>query len=241
MLSLFQSLFRAPESVAPESIEKEERKSSISDKIREIQNPDITSNELIDILSCDEELKTCFSKLAGVREGYTVLEHTKRVLELAQRYRESFSPQVEKLVDWWEFTLFLALHDIGKGISKEIHPNPNPKQLELQMSREILEKTMQKLDLSPEKISIFSAMLKYDSLGDYLQCDIDIDVIKSHIIEMAEMSKTNPKQFYQIYHSFHIIDAASYPTLQDFFKYEGSDLKYCEVYQDMADVLYNKL
>lgn len=211
-----------------------------------MSNPNFTSTSLLEALSQKESLKTCYSKSAGVYEEYTVGQHTQRVIDIAQKYRHLFVDTIEFLVNWEQFLLFLALHDIGKGISKEEFRAGNSqglsaKQLELKYCSEILESTMKDLKVSPPIIKIFNAMLMYDCIGDYLQCDTDLETITSKLLEMALSADCHPLQFYQLFRIFHLVDAASYPSLKDFFKIEENVLGYSEVYQEMIDVLTTNL
>ena len=184
-----------------------------------------------------------YSKLAGVIEGYTVGQHTEMVLELAQKYRAFFERQISEHMAWEEFLLFLALHDIGKGVSKEYVSNTSPsaKELELKASQQILTTVCEKLWIRSCVGNVFQAMLMYDSQGDYLKGDINAETFKDHILNMSAVCNLKPHAFYQIYSVFHIIDAASYPNLKPLFIFDPNILRHCEGNQLLIDHLQQSL
>ena len=214
--------------------------------MNKLRNEKVTQEEIIDVLSHYETLQVCFAKSAGIVEGYTVGKHTEMVLEVALQYRDHLLPQVSHLVEWDEFLLFLALHDIGKGVSKEAdviaaNPGLSAKELELLKTREILVETMENLKIPPKTIQICKAMLMYDSQGEYLKGNMEMEMIRDQIREMAEACETEPRQFYQIYQVYHLADAASYPNLKPLFKFEESALSHCEGNQMTIDYLIREL
>lgn len=210
-----------------------------------LSNLEITPAELISLLKENEQLRECYRKSAGVFEGFTVEEHTLMVLETAQRYRESF--QVEPLVTWNEFLLFLALHDIGKGLSTEnknvlFSSSLSLKKDELGLTQDILKSVMQEVGIDPQKISIFSSMLTFDSQGLYLRGHIHQDEAFDNIVEMACNAGIPPLSFYTLFEAFHRIDAASYPSLfSSIFEEKEGKLVHNLENQKAIDTLSNRL
>jgi|688.fasta_scaffold06320_1 hypothetical protein len=208
-----------------------------------LSNDEISAKEILDIFSENAEIKEYYSKPAGVIEGYTVGQHTEMVLELAQSYRTYFKPQISEYLKWGEFLLFLALHDIGKGVSKEIVSDASKasKELELETSQKILTKILEQLWMRSHIGHIFQALLMYDSQGDYLKGNIDAECFKGHLLNMSAVSGLEPGAFYHIYTIFHLVDAASYPTLHSLFIFEEQTLTHCEANQSLIEVIYKKL
>ena len=210
------------------------------------ENLDATPASLIDALSQNAFLKECFSKKAGVTEGYTVGGHTEKVLEIAQRYRDSLIEKVTKIVSWSEFLLFLALHDIGKGVAHEnetslFSTSLSFKESELRNTQKILSTAMQELGVPAQNIELFFEMLSYDSQGLYLKGQIDSDEIFDNILEMARNSHTDPISFYQLFQIYHLVDAASYPTLSSLFEFEKGTIKHNKTYQEKIDAFEKRL
>ncbi len=211
-----------------------------------LEDPEISAAKIISVLSENPKLQQCYDKSAGVIEGYTVGQHSEMVLAIAQRYREYFKPMVNDLVDWKEFLLFLALHDIGKGVSIEAdcvasHASLSAKERELLISRKILTETLEQLRIRSHNGHIFQALLMYDSQGDYLKGEINAECFKNHLLDMSAVSNLKSLQFYQLYNVFHLVDAASYPNLQPLFIFGGNSLRHCEGNQMTIDHLQELL
>ena len=209
---------------------------------KKLSNHDISAKEIIGVLSENSTIKGLYDKSAGVVEGYTVGQHTTMVLELAQRYRLCLQPQISEFIEWSHFLLFLSLHDIGKGVSKEIVPHrASAKEVELEANRKVATWTLEQLRVRSHIGHIFQALLMYDSQGDYLKGNITVDSFKTHLLDMAAVSNLAPRAFYQIYTIFHLLDAASYPNLQPLFVFEKESLRHCEGNQSLIDNLYRML
>ena len=58
-----------------------------------------------------------FAKPAGVSEGYTIEEHTDRVLARFNQFKDSIL--LPGQITQHDFALFLSMHDIGKSLAKE--------------------------------------------------------------------------------------------------------------------------
>ncbi len=202
------------------------------------------NSSLLDQLSEDVALKKLLDKGAGVSEGYTVRQHTKRVLTTAQKYKETFESDVLKLVEWDEFLLFLALHDIGKGNAAEQNlPTALAfKVAELRETRAILTEVMSRYSVSPDKIDIFSAMLLYDTIGLYLKGEIGCGEAFDNILEMARSCRVDPREFFPLFQAFHAVDAASYPGLmQSIFTVRKGKLCHIGFNQSKLDDLNRRL
>lgn len=246
-MNFFATLFGFGNQTAMDSVPAQASGEPWRNKVlAQLSNQEISAREIIGILSENPKLKMYYTKSAGVIEGYTVGQHSEMVLEIVQRYREYFMPLVSDYLQWGEFLLFLALHDIGKGVSKEAdciasHRSTSAKELELLMTRNILTETLENLGARSRIGHIFQAMLMYDSQGDYLKGDIDADCFKKHLLDMSAVSGHTPKQFYQLYNIFHLVDAASYPNLRHLFIFDSESLRHCEGNQLAIDYLYELL
>lgn len=208
--------------------------------LSKLASHEISAKEIIDLLSENTRIKEYYAKPAGVVEGYTVRQHTEMVLELAQQYRMYFEPQISECIDWGYFLLFLALHDIGKGASKEIdtYTTTTAKELELKTTQKILTWILEQLWVSSSIGHIFQALLMYDSQGEYLKGNISAECFKGHLLDMSAVSKLAPAAFYKIYNIFHLVDAASYPNLRPLFVFGSETLQHCEGNQSLIEYLY---
>lgn len=199
------------------------------------------SSKLLECLQENETLRQLYSKDAGVSEGYTILEHTKLVLETAAKWRGSFESKVLPLATWKEFLLFLALHDIGKGVAKEnesaiFGTSITAKENELKNTQAILQQVMKHVGIDENKITLFSTLLTYDSQGLYLRSLISKKEALDNITEMAFIAKVPLKQMYDLLEVFHAVDAASYPILfSSIFQQVGTLLVHSKENQKLVD------
>lgn len=199
------------------------------------------STELLSRLQQDDTLKELYSKDAGVSEGYTILEHTQLVLETAAKWKSSFDSKVLPLVSWKEFLLFLALHDIGKGIAKESESavfgtSITFKEHELKKTQDVLRQVMERVGLEDKKITLFSALLSYDSQGLYLRGLISKHEVFDNLIEMAFHAEVPLNKMYDLLEVFHAIDAASYPNLfSTLFRVDNNRLIHSNQNQKLVD------
>ena len=207
-----------------------------------ISNHEISAKDIINVLSENSKIKEFYDKSAGVVEGYTVGQHTVMVLELTQRYRSYLKPQISEYMEWNDFLLFLSLHDIEKGVSKEVASHTaSAKDLELEANRKVTTWILEQLRVRSHIGHLFQALLMYNSQGDYLKGDINADCFKDHLLNMSAVSNLAPHAFYQIYSVFHLVDAASYPNLRPLFVFEKKSLRHCEGNQSLIDYLHQIL
>jgi hypothetical protein len=200
---------------------------------------------ILQILSQHPFLQECYSKYV-VQEGFSVGQHTQRVLELAQKYRICLQKAVGEIVSWDEFLLFLALHDIGKGIAQEneslaFGTKLSFKEGELETTQQILTKIMEMLEVPTHKIRLFCEMLRYDTQGLYLLGDIQLEEAFDNILEMAKNCQQDPRVFYRIFKTYHLVDAASYPSLNQYFEFSSTTIKYCSFYIEVDETLAKAL
>ena len=149
---------------------------------------------------------------------------------------------INKIASWGEFLLFLALHDIGKGIAKEnesfaFGTKLSFKEGELETTQKILSKIMELIGLNKKTICVFCEMLRYDTQGLYLPGDIQLEEAFDNILEMANNCQKVPSVFYRLFRAFHLVDAASYPSLKQYFEFGTETIEYCSFYQEMDTVL----
>jgi len=210
-----------------------------------LRAPGVSSTEIIQVLSEHPKLRECFAMDSGngFEECKTIGKHTQRVVDNALKFRAGLEENVCKLVLWEEFLLFLALHDIGKGIAVEKDrnfPAPTPmrcKEAELVISQDILGQVMSTLDIPAEKVNIFKQLLAYDLQGPFLLYAIDTDEMFDKFTEMAHRCGVDPTALFRLYQAYHKVDAASYPNLRGDFQYSATSIDYFSMYQDRNEQL----
>lgn len=100
---------------------------------------------------------------------------------------------------------------------------------------------MELVGVSSQKIKIFNEMLSYDSQGLYLKGDISHAEAFDNILEMSSNCGLSPSAFYSLFATFHLIDAASYPSLKSLFQIENATIKHISANQEKIDLLTGSL
>lgn len=203
-----------------------------------------STDELFDLLCKIPGLNECFQKSAFVGEGYNILEHSKRVVQTATELRTQLESKLS--VPWNEFILFLALHDIGKGVAREAIQSQSPnainafhdKTAELAVSRLIVKKIMSVCGVLSERQKIYSALLNQDLIGDYLTDNSHLEQAFHVCLQLAAEANMAPQQMFDMFVVFHQCDAASYPFLRErIFESQDGILHYCEKYRQKIESL----
>ena len=166
-------------------------------------------------------LKDQFQAPAGVTEGYTIEEHTGRVLERFDQFKTSIS--LPEQISERDFILFLSLHDIGKHLAKTkvaaglYDSKVNEKTLELIYSRRIFKKISREIGINPQTTKILSRLLHSDTIGDYIKGTHSQNAAYNLLVRDASKCSLEPLIFFNLHKVFHQIDAGSYPTLAMLF------------------------
>ncbi|MDF2578328.1 MAG: hypothetical protein K0S74_1812 [Chlamydiales bacterium] len=210
-----------PSSVSPDfSLDTSSLKNLLSD------NSPIPYQVIISELKKDPVIKTYYQFPAGVSEGYTIEEHTQRVLDVFfQFYKDRGWPE-ECPISPNEFLLFLALHDIGKGqANKETALLADRKDLELKYTQEIIERVGKFLQIDNKKLDVFKALLAADTIGNYLKIhhhlSVEVTRAAEEITSSAKLANMDPIQFLELMILFHKVDSYSYPTLFTLFEHDS--------------------
>ncbi len=223
--------------------------------MKKLREDGVTAQGILESLSKHCGLDKFYNQNAGVSEDYTVGQHTERVLKLALKHQGQLKPEVTKSISWDVFLLFLALHDIGKGVSKKVeaiekYKEKTDKERELLCCQDILKETMTKLNIPSALIFICKAMLKYNSLGDYISGNYSSEEEAKRLIgqikDMAEDAGLPPVQFLDLFQKFHLVDFGSYPSLKRFLDVGRDDkgnftIHYGTVYNSIYENLKMQL
>lgn len=197
----------------------------------------------IPALKEDPELLCQFSKPAGVSEGYTIEEHTLRVI---QRFNDlkatiTWPEAVGGRITEKDFALFLSLHDIGKNqahtrVAEGLYDTaPNRKALELMYSRRTFKEVAKAIGVDPRTVRALSRLLHADTIGEYLKGLYNEDAAYGLLVRDGHKSLLDPQDFCQLHILFHQIDAGSYPSLAHLFNLES--LAYVPAIQEKIDNL----
>ena len=171
----------------------------------------------IDILSEDEENASLYAGNAGVTEGYTIKEHTLRVLEtMNAQYSCHVDAGFEKKISLhlgYNFKSFLrftmALHDLGKSRAVEI----GKKYLQHDYILPVLKRNTELAGYSVEAKKLAESLMDNDIIGDYLMKKITMTAAVELLQEKATLNNLELKDYFRIQMAYYTFDAGSYPYL----------------------------
>ena len=169
-----------------------------------------------------------FAALAGVGEGYTIEEHTDRVLARFNHFKGSIL--LPDQITPHDFALFLSMHDIGKSLAKAhvaaglYNSAVNQKAYEIIYSRRIFKHVARELGMDSRTVKILSRLLHSDTIGDYLKGTYNKQSAYNLLVRDGWKCGLAPAVFFNLHTIFHQIDAGSYPLLQ--FLFQKDSLSY---------------
>lgn len=159
-----------------------------------------------------------FAALAGVGEGYTIEEHTDRVLARFNHFKGSIL--LPDQITPHDFVLFLSMHDIGKSLAKAhvaaglYNSAVNQKAYEIIYSRRIFKHVARELGMDSRTVKILSRLLHSDTIGDYLKGTHDKQSAYNLLVRDGLKCGLSPAVFFNLHTIFHQVDAGSYPALE---------------------------
>jgi hypothetical protein len=179
------------------------------------KRPDYTS-----ALARGVDLRFLYNEPSGVSEGFTIGEHTSKVLNVFESQKKFTAFQsihappgvgdLEKVMDYT-----LALHDIGKSIAY----NGGDKHQEILFSSPIAHKVMSSLHFSPQEANLTVALINtHQDIGEVMKAGSSASpalVMKtySNIVTNAKSANMNPADFFKLMKLFYVSDAGGYPAL----------------------------
>ncbi len=186
-------------------------------------NPDLNSMYLLDSL---------------VAEGYTVGQHTERVVdtllsqekhyplaEISKRSRMRILPLMRAV---------MALHDIGKGLSVLA----GRKDIQHQYILPHLVRSLEGLGFSPEEVKLGKMLMNHDILGDYLVKGTSATSTRLQLESRANEAGLSLQDFFQLQTLYFVSDAGSYPSLDYVFKMnKGKRLPKSEAFTVLDDLV----
>lgn len=175
-----------------------------------------TPEKIIQFLSKNPGIARLFSKQARVAEGYSLEEHTRRVMSQFISQRVFFIDKYKKFkyaTDYEKLMLtFLALHEIGKPCSP-LNSKKN------HFTYPIVEKVFNALGFSTKDRRIAVALAKGDPISDYIQENrpserADFHGTQYHADTVRILSRETPlkpDEFYEISQTYYIAELSATP------------------------------
>lgn len=170
--------------------------------------------ELIAIFTPVTQIRDLFMRPAGVKEGYSVIGHTKTVYETYNEQIPHHDLSDLKLPGgvspYRILKAAIALHDIGKPAAVE----RGDKDLQHEYTFPIVIKVLAEAGLSPEEVHIIGVLIDNDALGGVVRDKRTVEETHAEIIRLAALAGLPPKDFLRLEEMFFIADANSYPTVR---------------------------
>lgn len=172
---------------------------------------------LVDSMQQVPELKKLLYSDAGVWEGYTIKEHTLRVIELLnQQYACQVTPEFEKKmsqklrVPFKNFMqLTMSLHDIGKPLAVEA----GDKSRQHEFTRPVMERGLKKMNIPEAAASVALELTDNDAIGDYLKGSINLEEAVTELEKQVKKTGLTNEEYFRLQQLFYTADAGSYPNL----------------------------
>ncbi len=164
---------------------------------------------------------------AGVAEGFTVREHSTRVLSMFEAERGIYKLDAIKGKEPMDLTRLmkfaLALHDIGKPVATVLLGDQS---LEHAVTVPHLKEVLTKLKFSEGEIKTAVALVENNALGRLFHCrgymndegckgSISPEQAYRDLKMHADRTPLSVKDFFKLQSLFYASDAGSYPSLHD--------------------------
>lgn len=177
--------------------------------------PLVKRHAVLDALEQNPETQPLLAMNAGVKEGYTVGEHTRRVMDV---FEEQHAPEELARIDSYTganvsglMRWVVALHDIGKGLSA----SQGKKSAHHEATAPILDKVLSEQGLGDQERALGRALAGNDILGEFLQGQRSVKDAYRALRNLYGTLKTalTFEDFFSLQKSLYKADAGSYPSL----------------------------
>lgn len=169
------------------------------------------------VLRMGPSLRFLYGEPSGVGEGYTIGEHTVRVLEIYRDQKDHYNVaqftgpfSTHSVDEFMQYTL--AFHDIGKSIAFR----GGDKNRETRYSVPLSWTLMKAAGFSDQESRLAMELIgQHQQIGSYLQGKVQLDEVREGIARASAASGVSEQQFFKLLEMIFIADAGSYPYLHD--------------------------
>jgi hypothetical protein len=169
------------------------------------------------VLSWGASLHFLWSEPSGVAEGYTVGEHTIRVLDLYEEQKKHFKlksirlpPGVHDADKLLKYTL--AFHDIGKSVAVAA----GNKSYECEYSEPLARILMKAAGFSKIEVRIAVDLVHtHQMIGSFLKGEASLEETVDDLSARARSLHMTPGELFKLQEVLYVADSASYPSLQE--------------------------
>lgn len=183
--------------------EQDELSFSRPDLDKVFSNPEYKPEDLLALLKKD--FGQDYADSVGVREGYSLAEHTGLVSGQFEKYYGD--KELPDGLDKNCFRLLLAVHDLGKPAA--VRQNKKYKEHEYTVRK--VETIFYQLGFPKEDWQVAKALIDTEALGRYLKSkDINANGCFADILRSAQDLPIKPEDFFKLLEIYYKVDASSY-------------------------------
>lgn len=165
-----------------------------------------------------------FAEPSGVREGYSIGQHSIRVLSTFDAQKDLYEVKelsvsgIRDIEDLLRYAL--AFHDIGKSIAVR----SGDKFREEKFSVPIAARLMSSLGFNEREVLLGSILIReHQTIGGYLQGRRTLSQAEESIRHSADEMEISPEKMFRLFEIVFVCDAGSYPYLrQNVFMQDAS-------------------
>jgi hypothetical protein len=173
---------------------------------------EFVSREIVRVLSQDSDLDRLFEADSGVKEGYTIREHSEAAIyNFNTNFAESYS---SSLLSREKFALMLALHDIGKS---ESVAHLGTTHYQHGYTENVIEQKAQLLGLTAEESALIQVIVCHDYIGDFVRYGRNLD----ELVVQAEKLGVDPNALAELMIMYYSCDSGSYTSYSKFSGFNG--------------------
>lgn len=190
---------------------------TVEEPAAEVQTEKLTlrnADLLDDLASRHEAIAGAIDEDAGVKEGYTIGEHTRRVLA---NYRvQSDQSEIADLSGRLGMDVgrlmehAVALHDMGKPQAVKL----GQKSRQHEFTKPILEQVLRDEGFADSEVALASTLVNNDILGKVLQGKKDASTAIRELEAAAKQANVPLQDYLRLQTLLYVSDAASYPALR---------------------------
>ncbi|MCI5052482.1 MAG: hypothetical protein MRY21_05035 [Simkaniaceae bacterium] len=172
-----------------------------------------TSDDLFTALKVDSMVAQFFQMHAN---GQTIEAHSRDVVHLAETEMDGEFGDFGCITNNRIFYLFLALHDIGKGLALNVQRprEVSAKEWELRHNALITEKVLDATKLARPVKEVLLALHRDDTFGDLYKGSISTEQAVAKIREITPVNSIKVPEFFKLMRTFYKCDAGAYPFLR---------------------------
>jgi hypothetical protein len=180
--------------------------------------PALATNELTQyrkVISHGPSARFLFAEPSGVREGYSIGQHSIRVLSVFDAQKDLYKLKEISVSGIRDIEVLLrytlAFHDIGKSIAVR----SGDKLREEKFSVPIAARLMRSLGFNEREVLLGSILIReHQTLGGYLQSRWSKSYAEESVRHSADELGILPEQMFRLFEIVFVCDAGSYPYLK---------------------------